>query len=1273
MATQASLDLAQQLYVAYYGRPADPAGQTFWADAFDAAGDDLTDALAAFGASTEYTDNYGSLTNTALVEGLYQQLFSRAGDAEGIAFYVDLLDTGAATLASIAKQIADGAQGTDATALANKVTVANTYTDTVSSTGETYDSSEIAAAQAILAAVDDSSASVTAGNTAATAAASPPTFTVSGSATQADEGETLTFTVTASKAVDADTAFTFGVSGDTVDGVATAASTNDYTPASGTVTIPAGDTSISFDVSITADQTVENLEGIEIVVLDSTLTTVGTARALLQDGDDVGATFTLTTGVDTVTGSAQDDSIIATIGATGGTADDTLSALDVIDGGDGNDTITINDLEAVNYSTRATISNVETATVRSTGGTSLNTSTWSGLTTLNSTQSGAAVTLTAAATTGVNVSGTVGAVTVNGGSTVGVTGGATTTNINVGGAVATNPAGNVTITHSALGANSITADAGTGADITVTASGATTGGIYVGTSVAATGAVTVSNTGAAYTTATANSTLGTISVTGGTTVNVSHSASSSTAAAAADTTNNTITQGAVNVTGGSSTTTVNVSQDDQATATNAVTAVTGVAGTNVVTFVAMAATETTVVDGLTFTAAKALTAAEVAAAFANISASGTQVSGGPTANGTFTGTLSANWTSGAASGATVTFSETVAGAGAGFVILDTAAAGNVATVATAGTAAVAGVTGIMGVANGVVTIADGGTASLSSVTVDGYGNGSSVNSNVITSLSLANSGASTMALTTAATGSLALTVNDVDGNVSVDGGGASITGLSVTTDTVASAFALTAAAVTSLSVAGDAALDLSGSTLTALTTVSVSGSAGLTLTAPVTVTAIDASGTSGNNTITFNPTVATYSGGTGTDAIITNAVAPTKAIDLGEGNDSATLSAGTTAMGTGGSISGGAGTQDTLIMAAADAAVADNSTVFATGVTNFEVLTLLNATGAQTVDASVLGSYNAVVVAGIADTGATDDVLTVNNIASGGSVTVTAAIVDADAVDNDLVIGVSNAATGTADVANLTVSNAASMTTDGVVIASVETVNITATDSDTALVPTPNAIHTLDVTATSATSITVSGNAAGLVLDNTAHTALTTLNASAFTGVLTVTAAGTTATTITGGSGGDIITASTAGDTIDGGAGNDTLIANNLAQLTGGAGNDTFDMSTNVVTNVNSYATIVDASSGDIVDSTGGQFNAAGITLAATAVFQDFANAAVNINDANNALSWFQYDGNTYVIQDANNGDTDFQNGTDMIIQLSGLVDLSQASFNATNGTIQLA
>ena len=166
-ATQASIDLAQQMYVAYYGRPADPGGLAYWADVFDATSD-LTEALAAFGNASEFTDNFGSLSNSDLVTNLYQQMYGHAPDSGGLAFYLGRIDTGAATLASIAKQIADGSQSTDLSTLNNRIEVANTFTTQVETTGATYAGENIADAQALLAAVDETAASLTSGNSEAT-------------------------------------------------------------------------------------------------------------------------------------------------------------------------------------------------------------------------------------------------------------------------------------------------------------------------------------------------------------------------------------------------------------------------------------------------------------------------------------------------------------------------------------------------------------------------------------------------------------------------------------------------------------------------------------------------------------------------------------------------------------------------------------------------------------------------------------------------------------------------------------------------------------------------------------------------------------------------------------------------------------------------------------------------------------------------------------------------------------------------------------------------
>lgn len=133
MATMASLETAQQLYVAYYGRPADVEGLIFWATRFDET-DDLTETLSAFGSSPEFLDNYGHLENEALIHSLYQQMFNRNADSEGLAFYLDRLETGVASLASIAKQIIDGTgyESTDANILLNKTIQATCLTDQIS-------------------------------------------------------------------------------------------------------------------------------------------------------------------------------------------------------------------------------------------------------------------------------------------------------------------------------------------------------------------------------------------------------------------------------------------------------------------------------------------------------------------------------------------------------------------------------------------------------------------------------------------------------------------------------------------------------------------------------------------------------------------------------------------------------------------------------------------------------------------------------------------------------------------------------------------------------------------------------------------------------------------------------------------------------------------------------------------------------------------------------------------------------------------------------------
>ena len=158
-ATQDSINLVQQMYVAYYGRPGDPGGINFWAEKFDSSSN-LDAVLDSFGNSQEYSDNFGTLDNEALVNGLFQQMYNRDADSGGLSFYVGRLESGVATLASIAKQIADGSQELDLDSLNNKISVANSFTDQLEADNLSYSNADIANAQAILVSVSNLAESV---------------------------------------------------------------------------------------------------------------------------------------------------------------------------------------------------------------------------------------------------------------------------------------------------------------------------------------------------------------------------------------------------------------------------------------------------------------------------------------------------------------------------------------------------------------------------------------------------------------------------------------------------------------------------------------------------------------------------------------------------------------------------------------------------------------------------------------------------------------------------------------------------------------------------------------------------------------------------------------------------------------------------------------------------------------------------------------------------------------------------------------------------------
>ena len=117
----------EKAYIAYFGRPADPAGIQFWVDAVNHSGS-ATDLINQFGNSVEYQSLYSHATSNDIVTSLYQHLFNRTPETAGLNFWAQNLDAGKVTVASIAFELVNGAQNSDLTILNEKVAAATTFT-----------------------------------------------------------------------------------------------------------------------------------------------------------------------------------------------------------------------------------------------------------------------------------------------------------------------------------------------------------------------------------------------------------------------------------------------------------------------------------------------------------------------------------------------------------------------------------------------------------------------------------------------------------------------------------------------------------------------------------------------------------------------------------------------------------------------------------------------------------------------------------------------------------------------------------------------------------------------------------------------------------------------------------------------------------------------------------------------------------------------------------------------------------------------------------------
>jgi hypothetical protein len=92
-ATTVSVARISRLYQAFFLRDADAGGLAYWSGQAD-SGVSLETIASAFAQSSEFQTRYGSLSNQQFIELVYGNVLDRAPDAEGLGYWVGLLDGG---------------------------------------------------------------------------------------------------------------------------------------------------------------------------------------------------------------------------------------------------------------------------------------------------------------------------------------------------------------------------------------------------------------------------------------------------------------------------------------------------------------------------------------------------------------------------------------------------------------------------------------------------------------------------------------------------------------------------------------------------------------------------------------------------------------------------------------------------------------------------------------------------------------------------------------------------------------------------------------------------------------------------------------------------------------------------------------------------------------------------------------------------------------------------------------------------------------------------
>lgn len=159
----------EKLYVTFFNRPADFQGLNYWDAQITANGGNAAAVANAFSASAEYKAIYAGQTTSSIINTIYTNLFGRGAEPAAITYWGTRLDNGTFNIGNIATSIATGAQNLDATTVANKVTAATAFSNSLTTSAQILGYETTTSGQAVkdwLKAVTSDAATLTAATTA---------------------------------------------------------------------------------------------------------------------------------------------------------------------------------------------------------------------------------------------------------------------------------------------------------------------------------------------------------------------------------------------------------------------------------------------------------------------------------------------------------------------------------------------------------------------------------------------------------------------------------------------------------------------------------------------------------------------------------------------------------------------------------------------------------------------------------------------------------------------------------------------------------------------------------------------------------------------------------------------------------------------------------------------------------------------------------------------------------------------------------------------------